>query len=151
MAIQRWDPLRDLLDLQDRDEPPVRRRARALGGGVDGAALAGAWKPPIDLFEETDRYVLRADLPGVDVADVELQVEDGRLVLRGERRADAGVAREAYLRVERPHGPFALHRSRCRPRSMRTGSEATHRNGVLEIVLPKRKEAGASRIEVASD
>jgi len=150
MAIQRWDPRRDLLDLQDRVSRLFEEALSRSGGGVDGSAPVGAWKPPMDLFEEGHRYVLRADLPGVDASDVELHVEGGRLVLRGERRADAGVARESYLRVERPYGAFSAQVA-LPPSVDAGGIRATHRNGVIEIVLPKRKEAGASRIDVASD
>jgi len=150
MAIQRWDPRRDLLDLQDRVSRLFEEALSRSGGGVDGSAPVGAWKPPMDLFEEGHRYVLRADLPGVDASDVELHVEGGRLVLRGERRADAAVARESYLRVERPYGNFSAQVA-LPPSVDPAGIRATHRNGVIEIVLPKRKEAGASRIDVASD
>jgi len=140
MAIQRWDPFRDLLRLQDR----VNRlfdESLARSGTADGAheSTRPAWQPPVDLFEAADRYVVRADLPGVEGSSVDLQVEDGELVLRGERAFDPAVPREHYLRLERPHGAFVLRMAL--PDSVdRSAIGASHRNGILEVTLPKRKD-----------
>jgi len=91
--------------------------------------------------------VLRADLPGIGAADVQIQIEDGTLTLRGERKLDASVSREAFLRVERPYGPFSVQVA-LPPSVDQSEIRAAHRNGVIEIVLPKKKESVASRIEV---
>jgi HSP20 family protein len=117
--------------------------------GPDGASGLGAaaWKPPMDLFEEPERYVLRADLPGIAPTDVELQVEDGTLRLRGERRFDSAVSRESYLRIERPHGRFSVQVS-LPPSVDDSAIRASHRNGVIEVVLPKRKESVPSRVRI---
>jgi HSP20 family protein len=149
MAIQRWDPLRDLLRLRDRvNELFDETLSRSPSDGAE-AIESTAWRPAVDLFEEADRWLLRADLPGVAAQDVDIQVEDGHLVLRGERRMDTSVERDAYLRVERPYGrfrtqialPAAVDRERI---------QARHRNGVLEVALPKKKEErGIGRIEVS--
>jgi HSP20 family protein len=150
MAIQRWDPLRELVDLQERMKQ-LFAEALSRSGGAEGepAASADGFRPPIDLFEEGDRYVLRADLPGVSARDLDIQVENGVLVVRGERKVDANVGRESYLRVERPHGKFSAQVTL--PPSVDVRSiRALHRNGVIEIVLPKRRDAPPSRIEVAS-
>ena len=150
MAIQRWDPLRDLRDLQHKmnrlfDDALVRSTGSA---GVESMASTG-WRPSTDLIEEEDRFVLRCDLPGVAATDVEIKVESGALFLRGERRADDAVAPEAYLRVERPHGPFAV-RIALAPTVDVKRAAASHRNGVLEVVLPKRKADAASPVEISS-
>lgn len=150
MAIQRWDPMRDLVDLQGR----IRRLFddALTRGGADGAGdgEAGSWRPPMDLFEEGERYVLRADLPGVAPGDVEVQIDDGVLWLRGERHDDAAVSRESFLRVERPHGRFAAQVA-LPPSVDRDAIKATQGNGVIEIVLPKRRARAASRIRVAPE
>jgi HSP20 family protein len=149
MAIQRWDPMRDLVDLQSR----IRRLfddALTEGGVESGEpGEAAAWRPPLDLFEDGDRYVLRADLPGVAPGDVEIQIEDGTLVLRGERHEDAGVSREQFLRVERPHGRFAAQMA-LPPSVDRESIKAIHGNGVIEIVLPKRRPKAPKVVRVAS-
>ena len=151
MAIQRWDPLRDLMDLQERVKQlfdGVLSRSAASGS----AELMGdaGWNPPMDLHEDDERYVLLVDLPGVAAADVELKIEDAVLFLRGERKPDSDVAREAYLRIERPHGRFASQISL--PPSVDPGEiQASHRNGVVEVVLPKKKRSAPSRIPVTAD
>lgn len=125
-------------------EDVLSRSSAPAGSPTAGAA---GWQPPVDLFEERDRYVLRADLPGVLPGEVEVNVEDGNLTVRGERRADDQIAQDSYLRIERPNGRFAAHVAL--PTSVDPQRiEAQHKNGVLEIVLPKRREPGASRIEV---
>jgi len=145
MAIQRWDPERDLVRLQDHVNR-MFEEVLSRSSTPDGADLArpGDWKPPLDLFEEPGHFVLRADLPGVAATAVEIRIEEDRLVLVGERRND----QESYLRLERPFGRFSAQIAL--PASVdRERSHASHRNGVLEVVLPKKKEAAPSRIDVA--
>lgn len=151
MAIQRWDPLRDLMQLQEKMNS-MFEEALARSVGPDGAeALATTgWRPPMDLLEEPERYILRADLPGVKASDVDIQVEDGNLVVRGERQLEGDISREAFLRIERPHGDFRLQIAL--PASVEASAiQATHKNGVVEILLPKRKENLPKRIEISSD
>jgi len=92
MAIQRWDPLRDLRDIRERMnrlfDDAAARDPRA--GRAETVASTG-WKPPVDVFEDGERYILRADLPGLSTSDVDIEVENGTLVLRGERKPDAAV------------------------------------------------------------
>ena len=144
MAIQRWDPQRDLVRLQenvnrmfdevlDRSETPGADRVRP-----------GDWKPPLDLFDDGEQYVLRVDLPGVAPGEVEIRLEDDRLELSGERRSD----RETYLRMERPSGRFSA-RVALPPLVDRPRVRARHQNGVLEVVLPKKRDSEPSRVEIA--
>jgi HSP20 family protein len=151
MAIQRWDPLRDLMQLQEKMNSMFEEAlSRSVGPDGSETLAATGWKPPMDLFEEPERYILRADLPGVSASDVDIQVEDGNLVLRGERRIEGDISREAFLRIERPYGEFRLQVAL--PASVDASSvQATHRNGVIEIALPKKKEALPTRIEISSD
>ena len=148
MAIQRWDPVRDLVQLQERFNrlfDDVLSRSGAVRE-AESAPRTG-WRPQTDVFEEPARYVVRVDLPGVPPSDVELEIEEIALHVRGERRMDLGVPRDAYLRSERPQGGFAV--SLQIPSSVdRSRIEASHREGVLEIVLPKRKEAGPAKVRI---
>jgi len=151
MAIQRWDPLRDLMQLQEKMNS-MFEEALSRSVGPDGAETLAStgWKPPMDLFEEPERYILRADLPGVSAGDVDIQIEDGNLVLRGERQMEGNISREAFLRIERPYGEFRLQLAL--PASVDAASiEAVHRNGVIQILLPKKKESMPTRIEISSD
>jgi HSP20 family protein len=145
MAIQRWDPQRDLVRLQgdvNRMFEEVLGRSTAPDGG--DRAHPGDWRPPLDLFEQAGHFVVRADLPGLDPSDVEIRVDGGKLVLAGERKPD----QQTYLRMERPFGRFSAQIAL--PHSVdRSRIRASHRNGVLEIVLPKKPEEAPSRIEIA--
>jgi HSP20 family protein len=147
MAIQRWDPLRELMRLRQRMNLLFDESLSRTTPG-EPTPIAAGWRPPMDLHEEPGRYVLRVDLPGVDPADLEVVVHDGTLVLRGERKADPAVPAESYLRVERPHGRF--HAELALPPSVDPGAiEAVHRTGVVEVALPKRRRTeGPSQVRV---
>ncbi len=148
MAIERWDPIRDLVGLQERMNRLFDEALSRSGGPGGAEALAaGGWRPPVDLFEEASRFVLRTDLPGVASKDVEIEVSGDDLVLRGERRGDPGPGRESYLRAERPQGPFALRIS-LPPSVDRPGIEASHRDGVIEVSLPKKQASEIGRVKV---
>ncbi len=147
MAIHRWDPNRDLMQLQERMNrlfEDVFARSAAAGGAEP--VLSGGWTPAVDIFEQSDRYVLRADLPGVPSGDVEIAVENGTLSVRGERKSDPAVPREAFLRMERATGKFSVDIA-LPPTVDRDGIQAAQRDGVLEIVLPK-KEKGPERVKI---
>jgi HSP20 family protein len=145
MTMTRWDPFRDLMAIQDRmnrlfQETMARQRGQE-------EIEAGQWSPAVDIYETGDRIVVRADLPGLEQADIEVRVDDNTLTLRGDRRAPADVRPEDYHRSERPSGPFV--RSFSLPQNVDQGAiRAAHRNGVLEVVLPKKPEARASSIRV---
>ena len=147
MAIQRSDPLRDLVQLRESvnrmfDEALSRSSTRGTPTGP------GVWRPAVDLFEEAGHYVVRTDLPGVLAADVDIKVEGDMLMICGERRLDGDTHRETYLRVERPAGRFSAEIAL--PNSIDLQRiHANHRNGVLEIVLPRKKDEKPGRIDVA--
>ena len=150
MAIRRWDPMRELDELRERMNrlfEEVRTRAPETSGFELGKQ--DGWQPPMDLFEERDRYVMRVDVPGVPAGGLTVAIEDSVLLLRGERPQDEAVPREAYLRSERPHGRFSLQLAL--PDGVDPAKiTALHKGGVIEIVLPrKREEPGQSQIQVA--
>jgi HSP20 family protein len=122
--------------------------ARRPGGAFASAASAGAqWLPQVDIREESDRFVIRADLPGVDPQDIEVQMDKGVLSIQGERKADAVAEGAHYTRVERRNGSF--NRRFALPDSADAdGIVASGRNGVLEISIPKKPQATPRRIRV---
>lgn len=149
MAIQRSDPLRELQRLQENMNRLFEEvLTRSSGSASAGPAGSAAWKPPTDLVEEANRYVVRADLPGVTAAEVEVVVERGRLILRGEKRREGSTPDEAFLRVERPDGRFIVQIALPTSVDQRR-IQASHSNGVLEVVLPKRHDDPPGRIEIA--
>lgn len=133
MAFARWDPIRDLLAIQQR----LDRFAPGPAG----------WVPPVDLHETPDHYVITAEVPGLQRDDVQIQVQEGRLTLSGVRR-ERELACEQYHRVERGHGSF----SRTFQLPVPVEAEqitADLRDGVLTVTCPKVTEADARRIEIS--
>ena len=118
---------------------------RALAGGADRASVS--WIPHVDIHEEDTRFVVVADLPGVDKKDIEITAEKGVLTLRGERRAEKKAAAEGFARVERSSGSF-FRRFTLPESADAEAIKATHVNGVLEIVIPKRPQEQPRRIAV---
>ncbi|QDH69926.1 Hsp20/alpha crystallin family protein [Marilutibacter alkalisoli] len=113
----------------------------------ESAVVTSQWVPRVDVKEEADRFVLHADLPGIDPDEIEVQMDKGMLTIKGERRSESATETERFSRIERYHGTF--HRRFALPDSADPGGiSATGRNGVLEIVIPKRPETTPRRIQV---
>ncbi len=104
-----------------------------------------AWSPPVDLQEENDRFVLRADLPGVAAKDIEVSTEDGTLTVRGERPARASS--DSFEHIERAAGTF-LRRFTLPDSARAEAIKARYTDGVLEIEIPKQPRVEAKRIQV---
>ena len=113
------------------------------------AAAAGAWLPAVDIREHDAQFVLHADLPGVDPASIEVQMDKGVLSIKGERKSETETDGVAYSRVERSHGTF--HRRFALPDSANPdGITATGKFGVLEISIPKKAETTPRRISIST-
>src|SRR5262245_39268753 len=104
MPTSQFDPFRDLLSLQERMNRLFQESLWRSGGQEDDISAAGAWSPPVDIYEGTENVVLRADLPGLLQDEIDLRIENGQLRLRGTRSLPGGVGREEYHRIERPFG-----------------------------------------------
>jgi HSP20 family protein len=149
MAIMtRWDPFQDLPSAQDEMAQMSPILAHALGlHAQQGSGRAMAWAPALDISERKDAYLVTAELPGVDVDDLEITLEDGLLTIQGERYFAHDSSEQHFHRVERRYGAF--RRSITLPAHvMAEGIEATVDNGVLQILVPKMEEATAQRIQV---
>ena len=106
-----------------------------------------AWIPSVDVHEEADRYVVRADLPGVNPDDIEITAEAGVLTLKGERKVSEQASEGSYQRIERVTGNFV--RRFTLPEAAQTDAiKATHVNGVLELSIPKQVKPEPRRIKV---
>ena len=109
--------------------------------------VTSQWAPRVDIKEEDSRFVIFADIPGVDPADIEIQMDKGILSIKGERRSDVVEQSERFSRIERRYGSF--HRRFALPDTADAdGITASGHNGVLEIVIPKRAESTPRRIQV---
>jgi HSP20 family protein len=130
------------------------RRSGSPGRGVQtgrgGGSLAQAtWSPQFDMFRRGDELVVRADLPGIAKQDVSVDLEEGTLTIRGERRQEAQEDRGDYYWSERSYGTF--ERSVALPEGVdEEQAKASFQDGVLEVTMPapKPQERRARRIEV---
>jgi HSP20 family protein len=106
------------------------------------------WAPPVDILETENELVLKADVPGVDLKDIDIQVENGTLTLKGERKFEKREgAQEGYHRIERSYGSFV----RCFSLPETVDAEkvaAEYKNGVLTVTLQKKELAKPRSIKV---
>ncbi len=140
---QQWNPLQDLIFLQDRMnrlfEDATQRRAQTDSG--DELERAD-WTPAADINEVETGYVIAMDLPGIARDAVQIDVDDNRLVVKGTR-----VVEESKHRSERPRGKFL--RTFTIPGSVDQGAiGADYKDGVLQIRLPKRQEPKAQKVVI---
>jgi len=120
-----------------------------LFNGVENTAMTGdAWAPAVDVEDTGDAYVLRADVPGLEAKDIELELEHDVLTLKGERKIERKTEGERYAWTERNSGSFT-RRFRL-PETAGGEVSAKLANGVLEIRVPKPAKPKPVRIEVAS-
>jgi HSP20 family protein len=114
------------------------------------SVVTSQWTPRVDIKEEANRFVILADIPGVDPKDIDISMDKGILTIKGERRTEKTEETERFSRVERRHGLF--HRRFALPDSANPENiTASGRNGVLEISIPKRPETTPRRIQVNGD
>jgi HSP20 family protein len=132
VAFTRWDPIRDLLAIQQR----LDRFAPGPAG----------WVPPVDLQELSDSYVLTAEVPGLGREDLEIRLHDGRLTIAGVRRERQQPC-EQFHRVERGHGSFSRTFTLPVPVDGDHVSADLH-DGVLTVVCPKSADALSRRIAI---
>jgi HSP20 family protein len=144
MAIVKYNPLRELRNMQDQmsrllDMAWTRETGEDLRECV--------WQPLVDIFESDEAVVIKAELPGVDLGDIEVKIEELALTIRGERKHESDVRKENYHRLERYHGLF--QRSFALPRNIDLEKvKAACDKGVLTITLPKKEEPEPARITV---
>jgi HSP20 family protein len=105
------------------------------------------WAPAVDIREEENRYLLSADIPGVDRGNIEVTLEDGVLTLKGERSREAEASDRQYRRKERVHGAFM--RQFTLPETADTQNiSATIKDGVLDVVIPKYAKPQPTRVTI---
>lgn len=145
MAITRYQPWSVLSQFQNE----LNRLYDETAGPHESSSATAQWVPPVDIDEHPDRFVLYADVPGVAPDSIEITLENGVLTISGTREFDVSPAKEENVRrrSERAHGHF--HRRFTLPDTVEAdGVEARGRDGVLEIVIPKRAQSRPRKIEV---
>lgn len=147
MALIRWEPAREISSLQQEMNRLFSTFFDAPAGG--GAASGGVrrWVPAMDLVETDDHFVLRADLPGLSEADVDLSLEENVLTLKGERKVEHESKGEGFYRVERATGAFS--RSLTLPEGVDGDAiTATFDKGVLEVRIPKPEQRKPRKLQI---
>jgi HSP20 family protein len=144
-SIDRWDPFRDLVSIQDELN---RLFGRTFSGSEDTRPTAsGNWMPSMDVFETQDKIVTEIELPGIDPEQVDVSVEDSTLTVTGSREFTDEMKDENVHRVERRYGAFA--RAITLPQTADTEHvEARFDKGVLRVEVPKVERAKPKRIEI---
>jgi HSP20 family protein len=144
MTIVRWEPLRELSSLQSE----MNRLFNTVFDAPTANGGLRRWVPAMDLVETQDDFVLRADLPGVKMDDVKIEIEDSVLTISGERKAETETKDEGFYRLERAFGSFS--RSLTLPKGINPDAvRATFTDGVLEVHVPKPEASKPRRIEIS--
>ncbi|MCG9479949.1 MAG: Hsp20/alpha crystallin family protein [Actinomycetia bacterium] len=142
MPIVRWDPFSDLVQLRDE-----------IGRWFEGVEKprekqSAVWAPEVDIKETEKEVTITADLPGMKMEDIEVSVDEGQLVVKGERKLEKKEEEKDYIRVERSYGSFY--------RSFNIGVpvkedqiKASYKDGVLEVVLPKAEAKKPKKIAIS--
>jgi HSP20 family protein len=143
-----WRPSREMEEMERRFDdlfrwpslPALRRRA---------PSMEMVWAPAIDVFERDDRFVVRAELPGMKEEDIDVSVIGNRLIIKGERKAESEVERKDYYYSERSYGSFS--RSIDMPSDVDAKKiKASYDDGVLEINLPKTPRVKPKKVSVSA-
>ena len=142
-VLTRWDPFRELNVLQDR----MNRLFQDYAPRGEQDLTTGNFVPPVDIYEDEHSVTLKVEVPGLDPKDVDVQVENHTLTIKGERKFEKEEKEENFHRIERRYGSFV--RSFTLPITVDTENiKADYENGVLKVQLAKRAEAKPKQIKV---
>lgn len=146
MAITRWDPFRDVFTLQNRLNSLFQEFNRGNENGSDLTTTA-SFIPPVDVYEDQHKIVLKLEVPGMKESDLDIQLENNVLTVKGERKFEHEEKEENFRRIERRYGSF--YRSFAIPNTVNPESVKAHYDaGVLRVELEKHAEAKPKQIKV---
>ena len=144
MPHVKWEPFRDLMAMQDRMSRVIDQTLSRIW---KEEVMQGTWSPPVDIVERQNEVVLKIDLPDVNQNEIDIRVEEGTLIIQGERKFIKESEEEKYIQIERPYGTF--RRTFTVPRRIdQEGIKASYKDGVLRVVLPKRQEITPKQVVV---
>jgi HSP20 family protein len=142
-TISRWDPSRTTSALQEQ----VNRLFEDAFRVRSDESSVTTWAPAVDIIENENELVLKADLPAINEKDLDIRIENNTLTIRGERKFDKEEKEKNYLRVERAYGAFT--RSFSLPNTINTDAiRAEYKNGVLTVQMPKRAESKPKQVKI---
>lgn len=145
--IARFDPFAEISDLQQR----MSRLLQEIGDRTRGEpAPARLWTPAVDVAETPESFIIRAELPGLRREEIDIEVSDGAVVVRGERKAPEPGDQLRFLRQERAYGPFQRTFDIGVP-IQHDKVTASYKDGLLEVVVPKSEAVKPKKIEVSAE
>ncbi len=151
MALIRWNPTHDLLPIPS-DMLSMQREINRMFDSLFRGSLADteeltAWSPSVDVAERENDLVVKVELPGVSKDEVKITLQDNMLSIRGEKKQEKEAKDANFHRVERTYGSF--QRTFTLPAPVKADKvDASYKDGILTITLPKAEEAKAKQIEV---
>ena len=148
MNVTRFEPW-SLINLLHQDLDQIAGRRYGGAGNDNNGSSVADWVPAVDIVEEKERFVLRADVPGVKPEDIDVNMENGVLSVSGERDHESTEEAQGMRRVERVSGKF-YRRFNLPDTADAQEISARSANGILEVVIPKQPQVQARRITVKS-
>jgi HSP20 family protein len=147
MALTRWETYRDVLALQNRMNSIFQDFSRGNGSGENELVTAAGFVPPVDIYEDENKLVLKIEIPGMRQEDLDVRMENNTLTVKGERTFQSEGKEENFHRVERRYGSF--YRAFTMPNTIDPNSiKADYDAGVLHLELQKRAETKPKQIKV---
>ncbi len=144
MMLKQWKPFRDSLNLQDRINGIFNDRYDSWTGNQENLM---AWDPSTDIYEDKDAYLFKVELPGVKKEDLEIELNNQTLTIKGEKKESQEIKKEQYHRVETVSGTF--YRSFRLPKTVDNEKiKANLKDGILEVRVPKQEEAKPKSIPI---
>lgn len=141
-----WNPQNDL-DIIQRQMGNLFNFPLLRYPEEDAGLLEGVWNPAMDVYDSKDNIIVKVDIPGMKKEDIDVSVHGKTLVIKGEKKQARDVKEEGYVRTERFYGSF--NRAVTLPATVDAGKvQAGYKNGVLELVLPKKEEAKPKQLKV---
>lgn len=145
MLVKRWAPLGTIQDDINRLFDTALRTGNlpSVEEGLEGRE----WTPEIDIYENDDNFVIEADIPGMNIKDIKIEVQDNTLTIKGEKKFEEKTEKDKYIRVERSYGSF--YRSLSLPMNVDSDKiDANYKDGTLVLTLPKTEQAKPRQIKV---
>ncbi len=143
MAINRWDPFREVVALQNR----MNTLFGNLNNETESPLTTASFVPAVDVYEDDKKVVLKLEVPGIEEKDLDIRVENHTLTVKGERKFEKEEKEENFHRIERRYGSF--YRAFTLPSTVDTENvDAKYEAGVLKLELKKKPEAQPKQIKV---
>ena len=148
MIQVKWEPFRDLMAMQERMTRLFDETLSRVW--KEEEVPRGVWSPAADILDRGNELILKIDLPEMTQSEIDIKVEENRLVIQGERKFIKETPDENYIQIERPYGNFQRHFTI--PKIIdQSEIKASYKDGVLRVVLPKKREIQSKQIIVVGE